>query len=36
VRAFHRRFRGIDEGDDPAAALDAEDARILHALTTRQ
>lgn len=33
VRAFHRRFRGIDDGDDPGAALDAEDARILHALT---
>jgi N-acetylmuramoyl-L-alanine amidase len=36
VRAFHRRFRGIEEGDDPAAALDAEDARILYALTMRQ
>jgi N-acetylmuramoyl-L-alanine amidase len=33
VRAFHRRFRGIDDGDDPAATLDEEDARILHALT---
>lgn len=33
VRAFHRRFRGRDEGDDPAAAFDAEDLRILHALT---
>jgi N-acetylmuramoyl-L-alanine amidase len=33
VRAFHRRFRGIDDGDDPQATLDAEDARILHALT---
>lgn len=32
ARAFHRRFRGIDEGDNPSAALDAEDARILHAL----
>lgn len=32
VRAFHRRFRGIDDGDDPAATLDAEDARILYAL----
>lgn len=29
LRAFHRRFRGL-EGDHP---LDAEDARILHALT---
>lgn len=33
VRAFHRRFRGIDDGDDPNAQLDAEDRRILHALT---
>ena len=32
VRAFHRHFRGIDDGDDPAATLDAEDARLLHAL----
>jgi N-acetylmuramoyl-L-alanine amidase len=32
VRAFHRRFRGRDDGDDPAAALDAEDLRILHSL----
>ena len=30
VRAFHRHFRGIDGGAD---TLDAEDARILHALT---
>lgn len=33
VRAFHRRFRGRDEGDDPAVAFDDEDLRILHALT---
>lgn len=32
VRAFHRRFRGRDDGDDPRAAFDAEDLRILHAL----
>lgn len=32
ARAFHRRFRGIDEGDNPNATLDTEDARILHAL----
>ena len=32
VRAFHRRFRGMDD-TDPAATLDAEDARILYALT---
>lgn len=32
ARAFHRHFRGIDDGDDPGATLDAEDARILHAL----
>src|SRR3546814_1842155 len=31
VRAFHRRFRG-DEGD----VLDAQDARILHALTRQE
>ncbi len=33
VRAFHRHYRGRNDGDDPAATLDAEDARILHALT---
>jgi N-acetyl-anhydromuramyl-L-alanine amidase AmpD len=32
VRAFHRHYRGRDDADDPAAALDAEDLRILHAL----
>lgn len=32
VRAFHRHFRGIDDGDDPGATLDGEDARILFAL----
>ena len=32
VRAFHRHFRGIDEGDDPQAAFDAQDLRILYAL----
>ena len=32
VRAFHRHFRGIDDGDDAAATLDRQDARILHAL----
>ncbi|HTL14505.1 MAG TPA: N-acetylmuramoyl-L-alanine amidase [Thermomonas sp.] len=32
VRAFHRHYRGRDDGDDPAAAFDAEDLRILHAL----
>lgn len=32
VRAFHQRFRGRDDGDDPVAAFDAEDLRILHAL----
>lgn len=35
VRAFHRRFRGREGGDDPAAAFDNEDLRILHALTAR-
>lgn len=33
VRAFHRHYRGIDDGDDPDATLDAQDAAILHALT---
>jgi N-acetylmuramoyl-L-alanine amidase len=34
MRAFRRRFRGIEDGDDLDVALDATDARILHALTT--
>ena len=33
VRAFHQRFRGRNDGDEPVAALDPEDLRILHALT---
>lgn len=33
VRAFHRHYRGRDDGEDPAAAFDAEDLRILHALS---
>lgn len=32
VRAFHRHYRGREDGDDPQATLDADDARILHAL----
>jgi N-acetyl-anhydromuramyl-L-alanine amidase AmpD len=32
VRAFHRHYRARDDGDDPQAAFDAEDLRILHAL----
>ena len=32
VRAFHRHYRGRDDGEDPQAAFDAEDLRILHAL----
>lgn len=32
VRAFHRHYRGRDDGDDPQAAFDADDLRILHAL----
>lgn len=34
VRAFHRHYRGRDDGEDPNAALDTEDLRILHALAT--
>ena len=33
VRAFHRHYRGRDDGVDPQAAFDAEDLRILFALT---
>lgn len=33
VRAFHRRFRGIDDGENPDVVFDAEDLRILHALS---
>ena len=33
VRAFHRHFRGRDDGEDADAAFDAEDLRILHALS---
>ncbi len=33
VRAFHRHYRGRDDGEDPAAGFDAEDLRILRALT---
>lgn len=33
VRAFHRHYRGRDDGEDPDAGFDAEDLRILHALT---
>lgn len=32
VRAFHRRFRARDDGNDPNAGFDAQDLRILHAL----
>ena len=32
VRAFHRHYRGRDDADEPNAAFDAEDLRILHAL----
>jgi N-acetylmuramoyl-L-alanine amidase len=35
VRAFHRHYRGRDDGEDPEAGFDAEDLRILHALATR-
>lgn len=33
VRAFHRHYRARDDGEDPNAGFDAEDLRILHALT---
>lgn len=33
VRAFHRRFRGQNDGDNPDITFDAQDLRILHALT---
>ncbi len=36
VRAFHRHYRARDDGDDPAAAFDAEDLRILHALARQR
>ncbi|MEO6154267.1 MAG: N-acetylmuramoyl-L-alanine amidase [Thermomonas sp.] len=32
VRAFHRHFRAQDDGDNPQAAFDAQDLRILHRL----
>ncbi len=32
VRAFHRHFRSQDDGDNPQAAFDAQDLRILHGL----
>ena len=35
VRAFHRHYRGRDDGEDPQVAFDAEDLRILHALATQ-
>jgi N-acetylmuramoyl-L-alanine amidase len=36
VRAFHRHYRGRDDGDDPQAAFDAEDLRVLHALAAQR
>ena len=36
VRAFHRHYRARDDGDDPQAAFDAEDLRILHALARQR
>jgi len=35
VRAFHRHYRGRDDGEDPQAGFDAEDLRILHALSAQ-
>ena len=34
VRAFHRHFRGREEGDANAATFDGDDLRILHALAS--
>ena len=36
VRAFHRHYRARDDGDDPQAAFDAEDLRILHAFARQR
>jgi N-acetylmuramoyl-L-alanine amidase len=36
MRAFHRHYRGRDDGEDPQAAFDAEDLRILHALSQQR
>ena len=36
VRAFHRHYRGRDDGEDPQAAFDADDLRILHALAQQR
>ena len=36
VRAFHRDYRGRDDGEDPQAAFDTEDLRILHALAQQR
>ena len=36
VRAFHRHYRGRDDGEDPQADFDAEDLRILHALSQQR
>ncbi|MGV8943124.1 N-acetylmuramoyl-L-alanine amidase [Thermomonas sp.] len=33
VRAFHQHYRAQDDGDHPQPIFDAEDLRILHALT---
>ena len=35
VRAFHRHYRGRDDGDDPDVGFDAEDLRILFALSAQ-
>ncbi|WP_240096284.1 N-acetylmuramoyl-L-alanine amidase [Thermomonas flagellata] len=36
VRAFHRHYRGREDGDDPQPTLDAEDRRILAALARQR
>ena len=34
VRAFHQHYRAREDGDNPQPTFDAEDLRILHALST--
>jgi N-acetylmuramoyl-L-alanine amidase len=36
VRAFHRHYRARDDGEDPNAALDADDLRVLMGLVRQR